>query len=91
MAERIKSGIKQNRQNMKRRERNMAVRSSLRTSIKNLLSSIGDKDSEKSQSLLKVVIRSLDKAATKGVIHKRKASRYISRFSRKVNQLSAAS
>ena len=90
MALRIKSGIKKNRQNKKRNERNTMVRSALRTAIKNLLASVSEKDVNKSNELLKVVVKSLDKATSKGVIHKKTASRHISRLSKKVHELSIA-
>lgn len=88
MALRIKSGIKKNRQSQKRNERNTMVRSALRTAIKNLLTSVSEKDVTKSNELLKVAIKSLDKAASKGVIRKKTASRHVSRLSKKVHGLS---
>jgi len=90
MAERSKSGIKRNRQSKVRRDRNTHVKSTLRSTIKNLLSSIESKDLDKSKELLKVTIKAFDKAATKGVVHKRTASRHISKFSKKVHSLTAS-
>jgi len=90
MALRSKSGIKKNRQSKIRRDRNTHVKSTLRTHIKNFLSAIDGKDLEKSQELLKVTTKALDKAATKGVIHKRTAARNVSKFSKKVHGLSVA-
>ena len=83
MAERSKSGIKRDRQSKVRRDRNIHVKSTLRSTIKNLLSSIENKDLDKSKELLKVTIKAFDKAASKGVVHKRTASRNISKFSKK--------
>jgi small subunit ribosomal protein S20 len=91
MALRIKSAIKKNRQSQKRNDRNTQVRSALRTSIKNLLGSISEKDLSKSNELLKTAVKSLDKAATKGVVHRKTASRNISKLSKKVHQLSLTS
>lgn len=91
MALRIKSGIKKNRQSQKRNQRNTMVRSALRTAIKNLLTSVSEKDVTKSNELLKAAIKSLDKAASKGVIRKKTASRHVSRLSKKVHEISAAS
>jgi small subunit ribosomal protein S20 len=91
MALRIKSAIKKNRQSQKRNDRNTKVRSALRTSIKNLLVSISEKDLNKSNELLKAAIKSLDKAATKDVIHRKTASRNVSKLSKKVHQLSLTS
>ncbi len=90
MAERSKSGIKRDRQSKVRRNRNTHVKSTLRSTIKRLLSSIENKDLDKSKELLKVTIKAFDKAATKGVVHKRTASRHISKFSKKVHSLTAS-
>ena len=90
MAERSKSGIKRDRQSKVRRDRNIHVKSTLRSTIKNLLSSIENKDLDKSKELLKVTIKAFDKAATKGVVHKRTASRNISKFSKKVHILTTS-
>ncbi|NIP31124.1 MAG: 30S ribosomal protein S20 [Candidatus Dadabacteria bacterium] len=89
MALRIKSGIKKNRQSIVRRERNTHVKSALRTAVKTLLSAIESKDLDKSKELLKSTAKAFDKAATKGVIHKRTASRNISKFSKKVHGIEA--
>jgi small subunit ribosomal protein S20 len=90
MAERSKSGIKKDRQSKVRRDRNIHVKSTLRSTIKNLLSSIENKDLDKSKELLKVTIKAFDKAASKGVVHKRTASRNISKFSKKVHSLTTS-
>lgn len=86
MAERIKSAIKQHRQSLKRKARNQKVRGTLRTITKKLYSQIEGGEKDGALNTLKSVVRSLDKAATKGVIHKRKASRLASRLSRRVER-----
>ncbi len=91
MALRSKSGIKRDRQSKVRRERNLHVKSTLRSKVKTLLSTIESKDLEKSKELLKDATVAFDKAATKGVIHKRTASRNISNFSKKVHNLEVSS
>ena len=88
MGLRTKSAQKKHRQNLKRRERNRFVTSTLKTKVKRYSEAIGSEDLEKSQALLKEVVALTDKAATKGVIHKKKASRYVSRFSKKLSDLS---
>ncbi len=88
MANRIKSGIKRHRQNLKRGARNMNFRSRLKTLSRNIHSALESKDLAKSQEALKLAISGYDKAASKGIVHKRTASRNISRFSRKVSHLS---
>ncbi|HEX9665794.1 MAG TPA: 30S ribosomal protein S20 [Thermodesulfobacteriota bacterium] len=88
MANRKKSAIKRHRQDLKRRARNMNTRSKLRTLVRNISSAIDSKDLPKSREMLRVTISEFDKAASKGVIHKGTASRNISRFSKKVYDLS---
>jgi len=73
----IKSQIKRNRQNEKRRVRNKDVRSELLTRKKSALEAVGtDEETEK----LRLAISRIDRAAAKGVIHKRKAARDKSRL-----------
>lgn len=87
MGLRIKSAQKKHRQSLKRRERNRFVVSTLKTKIKRYTEALRAEDAEKSQTLLKELISLTDKAATKGVIHSKKASRYVSRFSKKLSDL----
>jgi small subunit ribosomal protein S20 len=82
-----KSAEKRDRQSVKRRERNVADKSAIKTKIKSVLSAVGTKDKEASVSALKAAIPALDKAAVKGVIHKKNASRKISRLTKKINAL----
>ena len=87
---RHKSVIKRNRQNNDRNLINSARRSALKTAIKKVEVAIESKDVSQASSLLVTVISLLDKAANKEIIHKNKASRKISRLTRKVNGLTAA-
>ena len=89
MANRIKSAVKKHRQSLKRRARNQHVRSSLRTIIKKFHALIESNDTEGASTALRDVVRTLDKAATKGVIKKRTASRRVSRLSIMVHKLQA--
>jgi len=75
----IRSQIKRNRQNEKRRVRNKAVRSELRTRVK--AAEVGGEDAEEA---LRIAMKTIDKAAAKGVIHKNEASRRKSRLQRRV-------
>ena len=88
MALRIKSAIKKNRQSIKKRARNNFVRSTLKTKLKSFYSALEEKDKDKSNQKLREIISALDKAATKGVIHKRNAARRVARLSKKVHNLS---
>ena len=87
MGLRTKSAQKRHRQNLKRRERNRFATSTLKTKIKSYSEALESEDLEKPQALLKELVSLIDKAATKGVIHRKKASRYVSRFSKKLSDL----
>jgi small subunit ribosomal protein S20 len=70
----IKSQIKRNITNLKRTERNKAVKSELRTHIRNARTAIESGDAVKAQQAVAVASRKLDKAVSKGVIHKNQAA-----------------
>jgi small subunit ribosomal protein S20 len=70
----IKSQIKRNLTNAKRTERNKAVKSELRTHIRNARQAIEAGDAEQAQSAVQTAARKLDKAVSKGVIHKNQAA-----------------
>ena len=74
----IKSQIKRNRQNEKRRVRNKAVRSELKTREKAVLAAVDA--GEPSEELVRLAQKRLDSAASKGVIHKNEAARRKSRL-----------
>lgn len=81
----IKSQIKRNRQNEKRRVRNRAVRSELRTHQKAAVAAAGTEDETES---LRQAIKRIDRAATKGVLHRNTAARKKSRLVARVRKLS---
>ncbi len=82
----IKSQIKRNRQNEAAHERNKGVRSSLKTSTKKVHASAAAGDLDAAATSAREAGRDLDKAASKGVIHKRTASRRKSRLARELNR-----
>jgi small subunit ribosomal protein S20 len=86
----IKSQIKRNRQNDKRHDRNTTVRSALKTSTKKVHTAVGEGDAEIAIARQREAARALDKAASKGVLHKRTAARKKSRLAKAVNKTSAA-
>lgn len=86
----IKSAIKRIRQNEKRRVRNAAVRSSMRTAVKGARESIAEGQAAPAQETVLRTIRLLDKAVTKGVIHRNVAARKKSRLTRQLNALSSS-
>jgi small subunit ribosomal protein S20 len=82
-----KSAEKRDRQSVKSRERNVAAKSAIKTKIKSVINAVESKDKDASAKALKAAIPALDKAAGRGVIHKKNASRKISRLTRKINAL----
>ena len=87
---RHKSTEKRARQNKKQYQANRAVKSSVKTGVKNLLAVIETKDQEGSTSQLKKVISTLSKAASKGMVHKKTAARRISRLTKRTNKVLTA-
>ena len=83
----IKSQEKRNRTNERARLRNKSVKSSLRTSIRAFREAAAAGEKEKAATLLLSTSRKLDKAATKGVIHKNQAANKKSALARAYNQL----
>ncbi len=88
MAKRIRSAIKKHRQSLKRRVRNVHMLSLLKTLVKEVNTAIESKDVTKSLEALRIAESALNKAASKGIIHKRTASRNVSRLSKNVYGLS---
>jgi small subunit ribosomal protein S20 len=86
-----KSAEKRHRQSEKRRASNHALRSRLRTLVKRVLTAVGRNDADGAQNDLRVAARALDKAVTKGVLHRNNASRRLSRLTLRVNTLRRAS
>jgi len=83
----IKSQIKRNRQNEKRRVRNRIFRGRARTIISKAQAAIESGNKDTAADAIKMAISSLDKAAEKGVIHKNNAARRKSRLMKRLNQL----
>lgn len=73
------SAEKANRQSQKRRVRNRAALSTLRTAVKKARAAIDGK-AEEAADLRKTAIAIIDSAVTKGVLKRNTASRYVSRL-----------
>ena len=84
------SAEKRNRQRIKRTNRNRTVASAVRTLVKRVRTALHGKDKAAADTALKAATVALDKAATKGVIHPKAASRTISRLSAQIHKLGAA-
>ena len=70
----IKSQIKRNKQNEKRHERNKAVKTGLKTAVRKFREAVAAGDKEAAIVAGREASRKLDKAASKGVIHKNQAA-----------------
>ncbi len=84
------SAAKRNRQRLVKTARNRAVTHSVRTLVKHVRTALHGKDKAAATTALKAAIVALDKAATKGAVHPKAASRTISRLSAQVHHLDAA-
>jgi small subunit ribosomal protein S20 len=85
----IKSQIKRNRTNEKRRLRNKAVKSELKTYIRITREAIETGQKDAAESALRRAARKLDKAVSKGVIHKNQAASRKSSLAKQVAALSS--
>ncbi|MBU8905624.1 30S ribosomal protein S20 [Desertibacillus haloalkaliphilus] len=85
----IKSAIKRVKVSDKRRAQNAAVKSALRTAIKEFEATVENKDAEGAKEAFLLATKKLDKAANKGLIHKNAASRQKSRLAKQLNEVSA--
>ncbi|MEW6616565.1 MAG: 30S ribosomal protein S20 [Thermodesulfobacteriota bacterium] len=85
-----KSAMKQDRQSKKRRMRNMRIKSYMKTVIKRVRNAVDEKDMESAGQALVKAIPAIDKAASKGVIHRKTASRKISRLTKRVNSVTSS-
>ena len=86
----IKSQIKRIKTNEKARQRNQAIKSSLKTAIRKTREAVEAGDTAKAQELARAASRQLDKAVSKGVIHKNQAANKKSALAKKVNDLTAS-
>jgi small subunit ribosomal protein S20 len=86
----IKSQIKRNKQNEKARLRNKAVKSELKTSVRKFREAADAGNAEAAQTAMRAASTKLDKAASKGVIHKNQAANRKSAISKRVEQLKSA-
>lgn len=82
-----KSAEKRDRQNKRRRARNISAKSALRTKVKMVDTAVEDKKKTEAAAALKTAAPALAKAASKGIIHKKNVARKISRLTKKVNAL----
>ena len=82
-----KSAIKRARQNEKRRLRNKSSRTRIKNIVKDVRLAVSEQSDEAALTKLDIAKSIIDKAAKKGVIHSKTASRKISRLSRLINTI----
>jgi small subunit ribosomal protein S20 len=85
----IKSQIKRIKQNEKRRMRNKAVKSSLKTAIRKFNETLATGEGDATAAQLRAASRKLDQAASKGVIHKNQAANRKSAIAKRLAALSS--
>jgi small subunit ribosomal protein S20 len=83
----IKSQIKRNATNEKRRLRNKSVKSALKTSVRSFREAAASGDKDAVNEALRAASRKLDKAVSKGVIHKNQAANRKSAMAKVAAQL----
>jgi len=83
------AAVKQLRKDRKRRQRNQAVRSELRTLTKRLLSLLAARKLDEAKTLIQMVASKYDRAASRGVVHRNTAARSKSRLMRQLNRSAA--
>jgi small subunit ribosomal protein S20 len=83
----IKSQIKRNKQNEKARQRNKAVKSELKTSVRQFREAADAGQAEAATSAMRTAYVKLDKAVSKGVIHKNQAANRKSAIAKRAAQL----
>ena len=86
----IKSQIKRNKQNEKARQRNKAVKSELKTSVRKFRQAADVGNVEAATVAMRAASVKLDKAASKGVIHKNQAANRKSAIARRAAELEKA-
>jgi small subunit ribosomal protein S20 len=83
----IKSQIKRNKQNEKARQRNKSVKSALRTSVRQFREAAQAGDPDRAAEAMRTAYVKLDKAASKGVIHKNQAANRKSKIAKQAWQM----
>ena len=85
----IKSQIKRNKTNEKARQRNVAVKSALKTAVRRFRTAADTGDAAAATTALQTASKALDKAASKGVIHRNQAANRKSGMAKRLADLSS--
>lgn len=82
-----KSALKRARQNEVRNSRNRAIKSRIKTAVRRVNEAINNKEApEEAEKALQEAVPVIQKAATKGTLHKKTASRKVSRLTKRINK-----
>lgn len=85
----IKQAAKRAKQSEKNRQHNTAMRSMMRTYIKKVIKAIASGDKTRAQNAYQSAVPVIDRMASKGIIHKNKASRHKSRLNSKIVKMAS--
>jgi len=85
-----KSALKRARQSQVRKVRNQSCRTKAKNAVKEVRAAVVSNSEDQARKSLVKAVSVLQKTATKGVIHKKEASRKISRLTRQVNQIASS-
>lgn len=88
---RIKSAIKRHKQSLKRRAKNRHVRSSVKSAIKEVRSTLEKTGADEAGKVLSRAVSVLSRAGSKGVLHRKNVARKVARLSRAVHKATASS
>lgn len=81
-----RSALKRIKQSEKKRMRNKQVKTKVKNTIRSFFSTLNEDNQEAAARQLRIAGKMIDKAASKGVIHKKTAARKKSRLTKKLNQ-----
>jgi small subunit ribosomal protein S20 len=85
-----KSALKRAKQNEVKKIRNMGYKTRAKNVVKEVRTAIAGNSQEQANESLKKAVSIIQKSASKGAIHKKKASRKISRLTRQANQIASS-
>lgn len=85
-----KSALKRARQSEIRRLRNLGYKTRVKNAVKGVRAAVAENSTETAEKSLKEAVSIIQKTASKGIIHRKKASRKISRLARQVSRISAS-
>lgn len=81
------SAAKRHRQSLRRRMRNRMAVSEVRTSVKSFITAVDAKNKEEAEKAFRLVVKKIDTAAGKGILHRNTVARKKSRLAKMLNRL----